>query len=558
MGPTRLILPYVLATCGLQAQQVVWEQTGALGLHAVGGAIAQIGDLDSDGWPELVHVAEVPLSSSSVTELWTLSGRDGSVLRTLPWRQPFSYDRLTGAGDVDGDGIDDYAVRLRELFANPMTNIVEVRSGRDDRIIWSVQGAWSEIFGDALLGGLHLNGDDRPDLVLAVPRGSPTGLGGWWGEIHAFDHTGTTLWVASGRNDMSFGWHTSPSTLGLVGDVNGDGADDIVVGGGADSRGGAVILSGVDGSILTIAFGPEPGDNVGDSVDGCGDLNGDGVPDFVAGNDTGLARGVVATYSGADGTILRSWTSQQFGVGFGAQSLVGHLDVDRDGVSDILVGSSGFPRPPGGGSTGAIAILSGREGTVIHLERAVLSGNQLARFMIPLGARPGSPFPLFAFADPQYQATPGRFLFLGRLAVIRGAPLGASVYGTPCAGSLATAPKIGVRGTEEGKIRISVYDAAAGSPAVLLVGASRTALGSTPLPISLESLGFHGCALLTSSEVALATTTGTDGIQAGYAAFDLPAIPAASGVPVYGQWICLGSGDRIPGGVSDALDLRLQ
>ena len=71
----------------------------------------------------------------------------------------------------------------------------------------------------------------------------------------------------------------------LAGDVNGDGADDVLVGApfnngnGADS-GRAYVLSGYNGATLHKITGRAAGDRFGASVTGIGDLDNDGLPDI--------------------------------------------------------------------------------------------------------------------------------------------------------------------------------------------------------------------------------------------------------------------------------------
>jgi hypothetical protein len=82
------------------------------------------------------------------------------------------------------------------------------------------------------------------------------------------------------------------------------------------------------------------------SVAGAGDVNGDGVPDFIAGApgeiDYGWSptHGMVRVYSGADASILHEWqadvvTSSPY-TRFG-QRVSGGGDVNGDGYDDVLV-----------------------------------------------------------------------------------------------------------------------------------------------------------------------------------------------------------------------------
>jgi hypothetical protein len=337
-----------------------------------------------------------------------------------------------------------------------------------------------------------------------------------------------------------------------MGDFDQDGCDDFVVAGAADPRGAAVVLSGRTGRLLQVGYGPQPGDNIGWAVDGCGDLDGDGVPDFVASNNAVFQRAVVVAFSGATGAVLYEWNSNQLGVGFeGYDVRGGGIDVDRDGVPDIVVGAKQQ-------KAGKLYVFSGRDGSVILRDNPPDPG-ALGTSLAVVGKGPGSPLPVFVASAPDHGSRPFTLLAaLGGLRVYRGSPPGAQVYGLPCQGTLAKAPKIGMRALETTGTRITVHDGPEGSTAILLLGISRSAFGGLVLPAPLAPAGFPGCFLQTSIEVPLMRRTGVEGIAAGYTFVDLPAAPAAGGALVHAQWLCVGEHGRAPGGLSDALEFRVQ
>ena len=100
-------------------------------------------------------------------------------------------------------------------------------------------------------------------------------------------------------------------------DVNGDGKADFIIGapyvnqGGFFDVGSAYIYSGSDGALLYQKSGPTDNDYMGWSVSGAGDVNADAKDDFIVGApfaDTGdgIPTGSVFVFSGADGSLLRS------------------------------------------------------------------------------------------------------------------------------------------------------------------------------------------------------------------------------------------------------------
>ncbi len=138
--------------------------------------------------------------------------------------------------------------------------------------------------------------------------------------------------------------------LDHAGDINGDGFDDIAV--GSDSS--VKILSGLDGSII------HQWNNVS-NVANLGDIDGDGIPDFVM--SPGSFPTAAFAYSGASGSLLHTWTGGP-GTNFG-QVIEAGGDIDADGVPDILVSAPNMDIA-GVNNAGAVYAYSGATGTQIH------------------------------------------------------------------------------------------------------------------------------------------------------------------------------------------------
>ncbi len=159
------------------------------------------------------------------------------------------------------------------------------------------------------------------------------------------------------------------AAIASVGDINGDGVSDFVGGAprtNANSIGFAAVLSGVDGSTLLSFNGVNAGDNFGISVAGIGDVNGDAIPDIVVGapfttvGDQVLL-GTVYVYSGANGDLIhRIQGDPETATLGGAVASAG--DVNGDGVPDIIVGAVAAS-PPGLAGVGSVLVYFGVTGS---------------------------------------------------------------------------------------------------------------------------------------------------------------------------------------------------
>ena len=106
--------------------------------------------------------------------------------------------------------------------------------------------------------------------------------------------------------------------------------------------GRARVFSGADGSILYSFTGDSAFDRFGWSVSGAGDVNGDGFDDLIVGaffdDNNGFNSGSARVFSGADGSVLYTFDGDSIGNLFGV-SVSGAGDVNGDGVADFIVGA---------------------------------------------------------------------------------------------------------------------------------------------------------------------------------------------------------------------------
>ncbi|HTF87825.1 MAG TPA: integrin alpha [Planctomycetota bacterium] len=171
------------------------------------------------------------------------------------------------------------------------------------------------------------------------------------------------LYDIPGVANSSLGWG-----LGSVGDVDGDGRDDILVGAptadGLEANSGqAMILSSVNAWPIRTFQGEFTGDRFGTSVAGIGDLTGDGISEVAVGapeHDRQLTQdaGAVYIFNGATGAEIMkyagSFTSDKFGW---CVSPAG--DANGDGTPDFAYGAPYADSNSLGVNVGLVKIISG-------------------------------------------------------------------------------------------------------------------------------------------------------------------------------------------------------
>lgn len=383
-----------------------------------GYSVSSAGDVNGDGVDDLIIGAQQPNPNQpgsgrsyvvfgsvdgfvSALQISMLDGNNGFKLvgEADGDRAGFS---VAGAGDVNGDGIDDLVIGAPN--ASPNGN----RSGRSYVVFGTTEGFASPFdlrrldgangfkidgeagdrSGAAVSGAGDVNGDGVDDLIIGAPQntsGNETPgrsyvvFGSTEGFASPFQLS--TLDGAHGfRIDGENAFDRAGFSVGAAGDVDNDGVDDLIIGapfhspdeftrafagrsyivfGRTDGFPGTVQLFALNGFRGFKIDGVAEFDFSGHSVSAAGDFNADGIDDLIVGSDPDPANAVdtdgkayvvfgrdtssqlfpeivlLADLDGSDGVKL---VDRQDGNGLG-HSVGGAGDVNGDGIDDVIVGA---------------------------------------------------------------------------------------------------------------------------------------------------------------------------------------------------------------------------
>lgn len=523
MSTIRLSVALLACSASLAfAQEQLWEIPGPVPSNRQWHNLTEFRDFDGDGARDLLVRGIDDPQVNYYSSIEIRSGRTSGVLWSMV--APAAID-LRDAGDCDGDGQPEVLL----LFGSGI-RWLEVWSTRTKSLLWTAApppSANGFAWGDVLLADIDLNGDDFQDVLIGTTHSSHSTL-------QAYDNTGTLLWSV----DYVPQWRGAYS-IAKYGDFNGDGFDDFLLGlNAAGGRGVVAICSGLDGSYLRESFGLQPGNSLSNHVRNVGDMDGDGVHDY-AGFPAWFSTTLdCVIFSGADGSVLRTW------VDFAESVVAGPgFDLDRDGVPDLLLSNQ---QEVVFNTFGRTRALSGRDGTELWnidaqpnvLGVPVSNGYYgWGRYSVPLGTWQDRSYPSLAWVELGYFMSgnwPGRIRAFGAEHIGQSA-----IKGNSCSSSGAH-PLIGVRKTANGA-RVTLAKAPSGAFAVLAMSLqASTSFGAHALPLDLTPLGLPGCLLQVAPRVVNWRITGTGpGHDRGYAKVDLPfqLTAATAGMAVYAQWL---------------------
>ena len=365
-------------------------------------SVAGAGDVNGDGFADVIVGAPFYDNGQDAEGTAFVYFGGAGVFNTTPDAQLESNQvdarmgtSVAGAGDVNGDG-----------FADVIVGAYQYDNGQDAEgaafVYFGGAGAFDTTpdaqlesnqvlaeMGISVAGAGDVNGDGFADVIVGAHlfdngQDAEGAAFVYFGGAGAFDTTPDAQ-LESNQASAELG-----TSVAGAGDVNGDGFADVIVAArfydnGQTDEGAAFIYFGGVGAFDTTfdarVESNQPDAELGNSVAGAGDVNGDGFADVIVGAypyDNGQTdEGAAFVYFGGAGAFDTAPDAQlesnQASAALG-WSVAGAGDVNGDGFADVIVGASLYDN--GQDAEGAGFVNFGGAGAFNLTPDAQLESNQ--------------------------------------------------------------------------------------------------------------------------------------------------------------------------------------
>lgn len=238
-------------------------------VEGFGAAVLGLGDLDNDGTMDYAVAAPGSGPDGPAGAVFIYSGQTGNLIRTLADGAADFGVSIANMGDMNSDGLPDLLIGspLADVDANPDTDPVGaayVYSGADGSLLSTFNGtdAGGE-FGRVVAAGLDLHADDFNEIIVGAPASGDQDQG----EVLIFSGidgtlvrtlTGTTF---AGRFGAAISARPVTSPIGFENGYVAVGSPDA-----GNIRTGEVHVFDIDGNVLYMQHGEAAGDQFGAAV----------------------------------------------------------------------------------------------------------------------------------------------------------------------------------------------------------------------------------------------------------------------------------------------------